>query len=65
MSKYTENVCVEKGDGKIRHLLMMGTKHIYFRGTSPAAVQAHGDKKDFSFFSNIINEKLRECSVLS
>ena len=34
-TKYAENVCVQKGDRKLRHLLMVGTKLIELWGTSP------------------------------
>ena len=31
-SKSIENVCVQKGEGKLRHLVMAGAKHIEFAG---------------------------------
>ena len=61
-SKSIENARVRKGEGKLRHVLMVGAKLIEFAGNFTLRLsKAPGDLKDFSFISDIINEKLREC----
>ena len=64
-SRYVEKVRVPKGDGMLRHLVMVGAKLIELTELHHAAVQAPGDMKNFSIISDIINEKLGECGVWS
>ena len=57
-------MCVEKGEWKLRHLLMVGAKLIGFTGNFTLRLdKAPGDLKDFSFYSDIIDEKLHQCGV--
>ena len=54
-----------EGERKLRHVLMVGAKLIEFAGNITLRLyNAPGDLKDFSFISDTINEKLRECAVL-
>ena len=63
-SKYAEKVRVQKGEWKLRHVLMVGARLIPFTGIFTVRLyKAPGDLNDFSFISDIINETLRECGV--
>ena len=63
-SKHIENVRVPKGEGKHRHPLMVGAKHIEFSGNFALRLsKASGDMEAFPFISDIINEKQLECCV--
>ena len=62
--KSVEKVRVQKVEGKHRHLLMVGAKHIEFSENFALRLsKAPGDMKDISLISDIINENLHECCV--
>ena len=63
-TKYPENARVQKGERKLRHLLMVGAKLIEFvENFTLRLSKAPGAMKDFSFISDSISERLRECCV--